>query len=98
MLGKLSGRGPTGLRPFFISPYSPECVEGLFSEVHFHDPAYPPPATPEITLSHTPPRPDPLELVTAVDGYACLWMFRGCKQMFAVGCLPFACSAASQYP
>ena len=32
MLGKLSGRGPTGLRPS-ARPYSPKCVEQEFSEV-----------------------------------------------------------------
>src|SRR5918999_3506971 len=37
------------LRPAIILRYSPECVEGGFSEVHIQDAAYPRPDTPRIT-------------------------------------------------
>src|SRR5215211_9010262 len=65
----LVGLGPlfTGVRGIGIlgSSHTRSCISA--------------PATPEITLSHTPLRPAPAELVTAVDRYACLWMLCGCK-------------------
>jgi hypothetical protein len=66
------------------SVYSPKCVEYEFSEVRMQHRAYPHPGTPEITLSHAPLRPVPVELVTRMDRYACLRMRFCRKQMFAV--------------
>src|SRR5215217_710257 len=58
-----------------LCPYSPECVELEFSEVHIQDPEYPHSGTPKNTHPGTLHSPGPLELVTPLDTYTRSWMF-----------------------
>src|SRR5215217_5145920 len=57
------------------NPYSPECVELEFSEVHIQDPEYPHSGTPQNTHPGTLHSPVPISLVTLMDRYARSWMF-----------------------
>jgi hypothetical protein len=54
--------------------YSPKCLEVIFSEVHFHDPAYPRNRTGANSAFRSPPVPLTMHLAARLDRYAPFWI------------------------